>query len=166
MATSPDSRVLEEEDIQTHQVHEEDSLPPLKVANQDPSREASHLTDAQPCLGLANHQSLGLAQEHKEVLSASCPVFMGPRNSLDWWRRHSTWEVQHLIAEGVKPSWSCPPRLSVSTFQRNSPQEVALAQTIMLEYQRVGAVTPVSLEGTAHLVPWFIISKPELGGGG
>ena len=49
-----------------------------------------------------------------------------------------------------------------------SPQEEQLARDILQEYLGVGAVKKLQgaeLHQTGYLVPWFVLSKPEAGGG-
>jgi hypothetical protein len=55
-----------------------------------------------------------------------------------------------------------PPPLSVNARQG---QNLEQAQKILEEYEQCGAVKRVTPQGTKHLLPWFLISKPEEGGG-
>ena len=67
---------------------------------------------------------------------------------------HSIWSY---------PQWEKPPELSKS-IPRKSTLEIQKANTILLDYQKVGAVKKCSGESeskTGHLVPWFIITKKE-----
>ena len=82
--------------------------------------------------------------------------------NLAWWKKWATVPIINLIREGIQPKWLNPPRLSV---QGRQGQNLAQAQKIMEEYETVGAVKRVSPQHAKHLIPWFLLSKPEEGGG-
>ena len=83
------------------------------------------------------------------------------QQSLSWWKRWAKPHIVDLIKEGIKPQWSSPPRMSLSGRQGPNLEQ---AKEILLDYQKSGAVKEVQDQNSKHLLPWFLISKPEEGG--
>lgn len=81
---------------------------------------------------------------------------------LHWWKKWASPKIVSLIKEGITPQWVNPPHLSVQARQGSNLEQ---AKTILAEYETCGAVKRVKPEGTLHFLPWFLISKPEEGGG-
>ena len=90
------------------------------------------------------------------------PLFIRLRQALHYWRStlKAPGEVLQLIQQGVCPDWGHPPSLPIKT-QSKSSQEIKNATDLLEDYAQQGAVKKVTWAGTKHLVPWFIISKPE-----
>jgi hypothetical protein len=82
--------------------------------------------------------------------------------NLAWWKKWATVPIINLLREGIQPNWSNPPSLSVQGRQGPNLDQ---AQKIMEEYEAVGAVKRISPQDAKHLIPWFLLSKPEEGGG-
>ena len=97
----------------------------------------------------------------KEACWGDTPLHHRLRLSLSWWRKNATPQVVSLITEGIKPQWDTPPRLSIQGRQGSNLEQ---AQNILEDYEKSGAVRRVSTLDTQHLLPWFLISKPEEGG--
>ena len=83
------------------------------------------------------------------------------QHCLPWWEKWATPKVCNLIREGIKPQWKNPPPLSVQGRQGENLEQ---AQKILEDYEKSGAVKRVNPQGTLHLLPCFLISKPEEGG--
>ena len=98
---------------------------------------------------------------HRNVL----PPFLRLRTpeAWAWWEKHASSEVLHLLAQGVEPNFCCPPLPLIPQGRSVSDQEAALH--IIQEYIQQGAAKEVQMQGTAYLVPWFVLKKQELGGG-
>ena len=88
------------------------------------------------------------------------------RNRLEmcmhWWETHATSEVLQLIREGVKEDRCLPLTVGFST-QEKTQEELKLAERILEDYEKSGAVRKVNSSETRHLIPWFILSKEENG---
>ena len=87
------------------------------------------------------------------------------REKLPWWQQHANQELVNLITEGVKADVALPGHLPSSVHPK-SKEEEELAQSIIMEYLSVGAVRELNLSveppvPTGHLLPWFVLSKPE-----
>ena len=82
--------------------------------------------------------------------------------NLAWWCNWATGPIVNLIREGIQPQWLKPPTLSV---QGRQGPNLAQAQKIMEEYESAGAVKRIFPQDANHLIPWFLLSKPEEGGG-
>ena len=82
------------------------------------------------------------------------------RQNLQWWKQHATPWIQSLVLHGVSAPWVEDPPLSIQCKTR-PVSDIQLAECILQDYKSVGAVKEVSMEGTEHLIPWFIISKEE-----
>ena len=81
---------------------------------------------------------------------------------LSWWKKWAKPHIVKVIQEGIRPQWSSPPKLSLSGRQGPNLEQ---AKEILLDYQKSGAVKEVQDQNSQHLLPWFLISKPEEGGG-
>ena len=82
--------------------------------------------------------------------------------NLAWWCNWATGPIVNLIREGIQPQWLKPPTLSV---QGRQGPNLAQAQKIMEDYESAGAVKRIFPQDANHLIPWFLLSKPEEGGG-
>ena len=87
------------------------------------------------------------------------PYFLRVRNCLPWWELNGSAEAIKLVKEGV-PCPQMPPVLSVQP-QHKSAEDIKKALAVMDDYLEVKAVRLVTRQQAAHLVPWFVISKPE-----
>lgn len=84
----------------------------------------------------------------------------GPRLAMSWWELHAPASICMLIKQGVQPRWHKAPNLPLRPTVRNAEQ-IAQCQKLLKDYQTIGAVKQVSLEGTKFLVPWFVLAKQE-----
>ena len=84
------------------------------------------------------------------------------RLNLQWWEKWASPKIVNLIKYGIKPQWQNPPSLSVQGRQGENLEQ---ARKILEDYEKSGAVRRVNPQGTQHLLPWFLISKPEDGEG-
>ena len=105
-------------------------------------------------------ESLRARVQQEELLWGETPLFQRLRQRLAWWERHASPSVVQLVRYGVRAPWVRPPRLPVRPQLCSQDSEKA-ADSIFQEYEVVGAVKRVSWEGTAHLVPWFLLEKQE-----
>jgi hypothetical protein len=92
------------------------------------------------------------------------PLFKRLQKSLPFWERYASKEVLQIIKEGIKPPWSSPPKMSTHNHPRGD-QNLERAADILQDYQNSGSVRLVNPTESCHLIPWFLISKPEEGGG-
>ena len=100
--------------------------------------------------------------EMKEWGWGGTPLHQRLQRSLSWWLTNATPQIVSLIQEGIKPQWVIAPDLSLHARQGPNLQQ---AESILQDYEKSGAVKRVGKDGTSHLLPWFLISKPEDGGG-
>jgi hypothetical protein len=84
------------------------------------------------------------------------------QHCLDWWEKWAHPKIVQLLREGITPQWVKPPVLSVTGRQAENLEQ---AKLIMQDYEKSGAVKKVDPAGTKHLLPWFLLAKPEEGGG-
>ena len=78
---------------------------------------------------------------------------------MHWWEKHGAApEVLQAITVGVPADLPLPSTLSCHSRTRQ-PLEESQAMAVLQEYAEVGAVKPVSADETAHLVPWFVITR-------
>ena len=97
----------------------------------------------------------------QEKLWEGVPLYRRLQRSIHWWKRHAPQFVISLIENGVQTDFHLPSRLS-KTLHTKTSEEVILATEILQDYQKSGAVRVVeNPESAKHLIPWFIISKPE-----
>ena len=126
----------------------------LKAQEQTlPLPPMSHIQPLNPLISLV---------EQAERVWGNTPLHHRLQKSLLWWKKWALPSVVTLLQEGIKPQWVSAPHLSKVGRQG---ENLLQARQILLEYEAVGAVKRVSSEGTQHLLPWFLISKPEEGGG-
>lgn len=86
------------------------------------------------------------------------------RQHYQWWEAHAPPPVLKLIRDGVEPAWP-EPVLGVHPCHRAEEEETA-ARTLMSEYIELGAAHLVTdLAPSKYLIPWFLVKKPEVGGG-
>ena len=91
------------------------------------------------------------------------PLFRRLQENLAWWEENSPPFVTQLITGGVQADFALPEKLSLR-HQVKSSQEIDLATSILEDYQKSGATVVVQDQTTTrHLVPWFVLSKPEGG---
>ena len=98
----------------------------------------------------------------REIVWSDTPLHLRLRKCLPWWQANAPPRIVRLIQEGIKPQWQKPPFLSI---QGRQGENLDQARKILGDYARSGAVQKVDAVGTKHLLPWFLISKPEEGGG-
>ena len=98
--------------------------------------------------------------EKKDLECGPLPLYSRLQMALQWWNRHASWEVCQILSQGLQPNWKTPPSLSVRKHVRSLDQ-TSLAQKILADYSLSGAVKKVPFAGTMHLIPWFVLSKPE-----
>ena len=87
-----------------------------------------------------------------------CPLYGRLQASLDWWSPRAAPNVVDLLRGGLQPPRNLPATLSTRECWSG---DVGQATQILLEYEKCGAVKKVSPVGTKHLIPWFVIQKPE-----
>ena len=126
---------------------------------------------------------INLLEEAKESLAKVClhsPISVSTphplrlRQCLPWWQSlNNPWVIQ-IIIEGVRGPWTLNngPRLSM-TLRYCPSQQTMIALSLIKEYLAIGALkelfpashlpVPTFLiqQNIFHLVPWFVISKPE-----
>lgn len=92
------------------------------------------------------------------------PSFFRLRQKLDWWRKFASKDIVQLILEGVGEEWVEPTyALKSSLHLPKSCQEIVQVHSILKDYLQVGAIKDISGQDVPYCVPWFIISKEELG---
>ena len=98
-------------------------------------------------------------REQTEPHETHTPPFLRLRARVHWWEKHgASPEVLQAIRFGVQADLTLPSTLSCHSRPRQ-PLEEAQALAVLQEYAEVGAVKPVSPDQTAHLVPWFVITR-------
>jgi hypothetical protein len=103
--------------------------------------------------------SVFLAREEEKW--ATVPLFERLRACLPWWEKHAHPHVVGIIKRGVGTDLPLPANLSIKV-QHKTPQEIALATSILEDYQKSGAARRVwDVENSRHLIPWFVLSKSE-----
>jgi hypothetical protein len=109
-------------------------------------------------------QPVSLLDPPSEQRWKGIPLWERLQRNLPWWENHAPHFVVNLIKQGVTTDHPLPPVMS-RRQQSKTPQEINLATTILEDYLASGAVRRVQdPENTRHLVPWFVLSKPEQGG--
>jgi hypothetical protein len=63
---------------------------------------------------------------------------------------------------GIKPPWDSPP-CPLTIIQGEEPIWCR-HKKILSDYQETGSIKMVGDSKTLHLIPWFLISKTDLGG--
>ena len=108
--------------------------------------------------------SLLLTISRWEAIWGNTPLRLRLLQCLPWWKRNAPSLVVQLILRGVEQDIPLPPSLTMSRPNK-SEKDLQLAQEILLDYEKSGAVRVVTdPHHTRHLVPWFIVSKEEQGG--
>lgn len=93
------------------------------------------------------------------------------RESLPWWHANgATPEVLQLLREGMKPSSGSVSRVRLPDYlpwpqEATYTQEQAhLALEILKDYQAKGAVKLADPATSKYRIPWFVLTKPDMGG--
>ena len=119
------------------------------------------------CQGMCQNvcQDLNLMTKvmQKESWWGDTPLHKRLQHSLAWWSKNASPEVITLLREGIKPPWSNPPKLTLNNHQRGG-QDLEQVMKILQDYQCSGAIKKLESTTSNHLIPWFLISKPEGGG--
>jgi hypothetical protein len=68
--------------------------------------------------------------------------------------------IVKLISQGVCPEEPLPPSLHLFHIPRGA-EDIHEARKFLEEYRCSGAVKKVPPESSKHLIPWFIVTKPE-----
>jgi hypothetical protein len=149
-----------------------------------PSRVKATIATSLPQVEVGSVQRAMAAQERPsgaeaEVYSLSQLEIFIPhphrlRAKLPWWQKWASQEVKTLIQEGVRAPWEEGQGPSLAMCQPVRPRhQEKVALELIQEYLDIGAmqelVCPGQLSvtqflnqlGVKHLVPWFVISKPE-----
>ena len=95
-----------------------------------------------------------------QVNDSHAPFYMRLRNRLEWWQKHATPQVVHLVKFGLPANWLSLPAPPLFRRPPHEPEEIQEALRLMDEYLGVRAVH-VRLDPPTNLVPWFVIHKPK-----